>query len=128
MVSFKDMEFADSLIEDLKKRKAKIQNCGYYNLNIDEKVTVIQSNQKSDLNINFGTEIPKDKIEGTCNVVEVEVFGGIPEIYGYDVTLFYNNEGRVVVKHYRSLTSGDKKSLKEYMKKFGVKEIIFERL
>ena len=80
------MSFAEPLIKDLKKRKIQIKNCGYYSLTEEKQVIIrcLQSTRKYDLNIFFGNKVPVPEAKFECKVVEIEVFGGLPEIYEKD--------------------------------------------
>ena len=122
------MSFAEPLIKDLKKRKIQIKNCGYYSLTEEKQVIIrcLQSTRKYDLNIFFGNKVPASEAKFECKLVEIEVFGGLPEIYEKDFN-FVVAPNLVVVNYGTRMKREEMKKMKEYLKNLGYSKVRFSK-
>jgi|YelNatPaOPRAMG01_1025707.scaffolds.fasta_scaffold141925_2 hypothetical protein len=126
------MSFAIPLIEDLKKKRVRFRNCGYFSrANFPENfiLRVLQSGDSFDLNIRFGTDYPISKAEFECKKVEIEVQEGIRGIYSHDFDVLISGNLSVLVKYFPEygIKKEDMKNLREYIKSLGYKSVRFRR-
>lgn len=132
-VSFKNMSeeenFALDLINDLKRRKVEIKNCGFYkrsNLGDGPIVKALQKSNNYDLNIFFGNKVPLPKAEFDCELVEIEVFVGIPGIYNSDLN-FTVSKNSVIVKYGRRMSRKRMEKIRSYLNGLGYRKVRFSK-
>jgi len=124
------MSFAIPLIEDLKKRRVEFASCGYFSrTNFSEKyiVRALQSGDNYDFNIRFGRDYPVSKAEFGAKLIEIEIIGGIPQIFPYECVIAYPENLKALVEYYGRPKREEIKNFRNYLKNRGCETVKFKK-
>ncbi|MCS7105706.1 MAG: hypothetical protein NZ942_00060 [Candidatus Aenigmarchaeota archaeon] len=120
-------DFAAPLLEDLLSRKARFAACGYFKRsNFDENpiITLLPRESEYDLNIRFGRRFVPQEAKFSYEMVEIEVFDGLKNVYESDI-VFRLTKNYAEVEYYRRMKKEEKVKLKNYLASLGYKGIKF---